>query len=317
MTTNISAIKTQENPRTLTILAPKTNLPIDIVFEYISPAMAKQWLGDNVDNNRTPNKRYITGYAKTMKDGLWSCTNGESIKFNQDGELVDGQHRLMAVIEADVKVWMLVFYGVNNKDIHTLDDGNKRKLRDVLTIRGEKIKGRLTSIEGAIRALYILRDCFSKDTRFNNMRTQHITNAELIEFLTRMTDFKEICQKLHETYSSGSVEQIIPMGTLLPMYYLFHDVYPDEVDTIFKSFADKIPSDGLATKSPTWHVMRRISINRENQTTMRAEDYINYFIWCMLALKAGGPVKSMPPMNWQFRTEFDGRLTAKQKLQRT
>lgn len=72
-----------------------------IVVE-VSPSLAKQYL-EKSKGNRAESKERISTYAKNMKDGLWQLTP-QGISFDEDGVLVDGHHRLKAVIQSGVSV---------------------------------------------------------------------------------------------------------------------------------------------------------------------------------------------------------------------
>jgi hypothetical protein len=208
-------------------------------------------------------------------------------------------------------------YGVDNEAIHTLDDGNKRKLSDALCIRGDKIKGRVTSIESAIKTLYKLRDCFTGDISFRSARGAHAPTSELIHFLDGIPDFKFVSEEFHKRWTSNYIEKIMPISSALPMFYLFHDIHPEAVSTIFQSLNDGLPTDGKGKQSPVFHMMRKVSYNKENQLTTRIEDFIDLFIWTLRETIKGNGVNRMPTVDsWQFKHDFEGRLRAKQKLQR-
>lgn len=61
----------------------------------VTPAMAQEWLKNQV-LNRTPSNAVVAKYAKAMADGVWLCDPQVPLRFDSDGRLVDGQHRLMA-----------------------------------------------------------------------------------------------------------------------------------------------------------------------------------------------------------------------------
>lgn len=67
-----------------------------------------------------------------MKEGLWRF-NGETIIFADDGVLLDGQHRLLAVIEAGVSVEFLVVKEIPNREkaMNTVDQNKARKASDI------------------------------------------------------------------------------------------------------------------------------------------------------------------------------------------
>jgi hypothetical protein len=118
---------------TATAIAPRTK--VEFSTESVTPAAARLWLALNVDNNRKPRDLKITQYATDMRNGDW-LDNGETIKFDTAGNLIDGQHRLAAIIEADVPVDMTIARNVEPRAIKTIDTGVSRKFSDVLKFQG-------------------------------------------------------------------------------------------------------------------------------------------------------------------------------------
>lgn len=104
-------------------------------FMYVSPELAEQWLGKNVGNRRL-RKALMSRYSRDIAAGRW-LENGSSIIRAKDGTLLDGQHRLQAIVAVDVGAWMLVVQNVDPTIHPTIDDGAKRTTADRLTFRGE------------------------------------------------------------------------------------------------------------------------------------------------------------------------------------
>lgn len=82
-------------------------------FEKITPAKAKEYLEHNTDNYRSLSQKTVHVYAADMRNGCWQ-TNGEPIAFDENGTLLNGQHRLNAIIESGTSITMLVVRGVKN-----------------------------------------------------------------------------------------------------------------------------------------------------------------------------------------------------------
>lgn len=99
----------------------------------ITPQIAREWLKEN-DINRNVNKNRVIMYSEDMKSGNWAL-NGESIKFNRTGKLIDGQHRLMAIIRSGVPIATYVIFDIPN-DISIMDRGKNRSTTDSLIISG-------------------------------------------------------------------------------------------------------------------------------------------------------------------------------------
>ena len=78
-------------------------------IETITPQLAKDILANN-NLNRNINATIVGHYADAISRGQWEL-NGEAIKIAHDGRLLDGQHRLMAVIKSDTPITTLVIRG--------------------------------------------------------------------------------------------------------------------------------------------------------------------------------------------------------------
>lgn len=97
----------------------------------VTPRMAKAWLGKNIETNRKPKRGKIPMYVRDMKAGKWQLT-GETIKFDDEGRLIDGQNRLLAVVEANVPVEFDVVYDVLPEAFAVIDSGASRTTADSL-----------------------------------------------------------------------------------------------------------------------------------------------------------------------------------------
>lgn len=102
----------------------------------ITPEIAKAFLDKNL-SNRIVSKVTVNQYSEAMKSQKWRL-NGESIKFCEKGNILDGQHRLLACIKSGVSFITLVTYGLKEEDKTTMDTGKNRSASDVLSFVGTK-----------------------------------------------------------------------------------------------------------------------------------------------------------------------------------
>jgi len=102
----------------------------------ISPVMAEVMLERNT-GNRPVSRAAVRRYAKAMREGDWQLS-GQPIIFSVDGILNDGQHRLLAAVEAGVSFRADLRFGIERMAFRVTDTGNKRSLADVLGIEGSK-----------------------------------------------------------------------------------------------------------------------------------------------------------------------------------
>lgn len=105
-------------------LAKRMGLGLEVTIEDITPETAEVYLAVN-NNIRPLITRDVTAYANVMRRGEWQLTH-QGIAFNEDGFLVDGQHRLAAIVESGVTVRMIVTRGVKRAD--AMDCGRGRSL---------------------------------------------------------------------------------------------------------------------------------------------------------------------------------------------
>lgn len=106
----------------------------------VTPAMAELWLNNNF-NNRKVSLDTVRGYAREMVNKKWLPTH-QGLAFNSRDELIDGQHRLMAVVMSGETVRMLVTFGLPSKvagtrmtAMDTVDRGKTRTVADQLKIQ--------------------------------------------------------------------------------------------------------------------------------------------------------------------------------------
>lgn len=117
----------------LKVLNKNTN-GLKIEYVEITPDIARSWLDTN-QNNRRINKRFVSQFVQDMKSGNWQIT-GDAIRFDSNGTLIDGQHRLRACIEAGASFPSYVMYGLDPSSKEVIDTGKARSARDVLSMRG-------------------------------------------------------------------------------------------------------------------------------------------------------------------------------------
>ncbi len=109
---------------------------MNIEVKTITPEYAAELLGNN-SINRHIRKQHVVDLARAMKHGEWML-NGEAIRVSKSGQLLDAQHRLLAVIEADTPIESVVITGLDDEVMHTVDRGKARSLGDTLRIAGHK-----------------------------------------------------------------------------------------------------------------------------------------------------------------------------------
>jgi hypothetical protein len=120
----------------------------------VTPTMAAKWLEANV-HNRKISQEVVDRYTREMKAGSWHL-NHQGIAFNCEGTLIDGQHRLWAVIESGCTIPMLVMEGLPLESQLTIDCNFARDLAARLSLTDKY--GTVSKDAGAV-LLRLVRGC--------------------------------------------------------------------------------------------------------------------------------------------------------------
>ena len=175
--------KIEQSLNTKKIMEKQT---ITTKVETISPNTAMTYL-KNAGKNRKLSEKKVQDYAKQMTDGEW-VLNGEPIIFGKSGNLIDGQHRLRAVIYANARVQMLVVRGVNDEYFDSIDSGKSRSLFDVFSCNNVANSATVSSI---VKKFYIIcnnpKACFFKD--YSHSTTSRKRMLEIYQRHAQAFDF--------------------------------------------------------------------------------------------------------------------------------
>lgn len=89
--------------------------------ETITPEKAIQLLEKNI-NNRRIRHAAVASMSAIIKRGAFITTH-QGIAIADDGEILDGQHRLMAIVKANMSVDIMVTRGVQKQAFSVVDCG--------------------------------------------------------------------------------------------------------------------------------------------------------------------------------------------------
>ena len=99
----------------------------------VTPAMAKSWLEHrNVERQRTYSQGSAAKWAAEMRAGRWKTTH-QGIAFDWDGFLLDGQHRLGAIVLVGRPIELDIRVGCDPGTFDVLDTGNKRAANQMIS----------------------------------------------------------------------------------------------------------------------------------------------------------------------------------------
>lgn len=120
----------------------------------ITPKMAQAWLHPSVNHdNRTVSKARVDKLAKIMIAGKFQATH-QGIAFSESGRLLDGQHRLSAIVMAGITVTMMVTRDMSEECFSAIDEGGTRSFAQRLHLVDSVMENEMicTAIRGYLKS---------------------------------------------------------------------------------------------------------------------------------------------------------------------
>jgi len=116
----------------------------------ITPDFAAELLRRRHPHQRSLKEKYVADLADAMNEGRWRWT-ADAIRLDGDLFVIDGQHRLSAVVKSGVTMKDALVATVTGKDvILSIDQNRPRTLNDMRATHGQPVMSRIVS--GAIIA---------------------------------------------------------------------------------------------------------------------------------------------------------------------
>lgn len=248
----------------------------------VDPDIAREWL-DIAAPNRNVSRVNLEGLMQAMLEDRWH-NDGTPIRFNTHGQLIDGQHRLWAVINTAQSQEFVVMWGVENRAMATLDTGKSRSRGDVLSIHDPTLVN-VVQVAGA--ATIMLR--WTNGSRNNNLRNDYVSNDALIQFYDQNRD-----DIIEAARHGGRMAHHIAAGSTQAYalcYWLFSMI--DVADNEF--FWDRL-HDGQALEmgNPIYalrELLRREALQANTRDKMRADVLVALMIKAWNAYRRGEEVK--------------------------
>jgi len=218
---------------------PTLTVQITAGVEWITPELARQYLGNKAPN-RHISKRRVHDYARDIKSGNWGLT-GETIIFDLKGQLIEGQHRCEAIIEADVGIYSLVVHGVDPAEFVRINSGKPRTMADTLGIRGDDAPSTLAA---AMKLLY-----HYEHGTLTLPFPPRPTRDELLDEASHWPGLAESLQV------KGWCRKLLPPGTTVFFHFLFARADNDKAHTFFFKLGE---GADLAKSSSVYHLRERL-----------------------------------------------------------
>jgi hypothetical protein len=200
----------------------KTKLEVQLV--NVTPEVARNYLRSNKKNRKVSDKQ-IRFLVKEMLAGRF-LENGESIVFDTNGELKDGQHRLMAIIKSGTWHRIPVVTGVEPKSMATFDTGKSRSAGDVLTLNGFKYCNVLSGLISSINKFGLKKSKAGQNR--GESKDEGLTNQQILNYCSDNYHWLEnIIVKSQLVYNKQGKTKVLGLKAIAILSYMIGGETPE------------------------------------------------------------------------------------------
>jgi hypothetical protein len=112
---------------------------------WVTPEMAAKWLAESRTRQRSKRATLSDAYGRDMAEDRWKF-NGETVVFDKEHNLMQGQHRMEGVEKGGKPVLLLLVEGIEPDVMDTFDTGLPRYYYDMLKVAGHSYPAAMASI---------------------------------------------------------------------------------------------------------------------------------------------------------------------------
>ena len=238
----------------------KTNQKPTSRLTVITPKLAAKLLRKN-DVNRKIRQRRVDRLVETIKTGQWAV-NGETICVAKDGTLLNGQHRLTAVVTCGKSITTFVARGIDKSVMPTIDIGSSRGCCDHLRMAG--YRGNHGACAAAIGICLHFKNGVYGDKKIA------MSPTEMFAYLKGNKGFMHSFELLE---TNLDLLKLLPPSAAVATHWLFSQIDKEAADVFFHQLEK---GENLGKMSPILKLRTELIAIRAN--SKRGQATRRYFL---------------------------------------
>ncbi len=234
----------------------------------LTPEKASILLKQN-GNNRRINLDHVDFLAKEMKSGKWKL-NGQSIVVSRKGELLDGQHRLMAIVKSGQSIESILCEDAEESIMATIDTGRSRNAADVFSMN------HVTNANA--------KAALAKNLYMWNLERTHIDHGGI------KGSMKPSNRKIYDVYSTDiqnielalnrSEKKLIQLANKGNMAFAIYLLLEKYSIALVDEFLEYVRDGGDYSKSPSHYLPRFISSRKQGDIALHRKEDFYVLLYC-------------------------------------
>lgn len=253
----------------------------------ISPQFAADLLSINTDNRPLKNAT-LNKYVEDMNSGNWKFT-GDTIQISKTGKLLNGQHRLMAIVKTGKAQMFNIQSGLEDSSFEVMDIGKNRSGSDALAIKGFENHSTIASM---IRFILLYREGRLKSSAMGGAGGDNKKSiSEISEFADKQDkEFLQQCATMsHRLFKKF---RMISSPTYAGLLWIFGQKNRQEAFDFFELLVTG-ENIGQNNFSMIFLLRNRLINMSTGSSTMRTVDKYALIIKAWNFYRAGKEIKSL------------------------
>ena len=191
---------------------------MEMTVELVTPERAAQFLTAN-NANRKVRPGWVRILSARIRRGEWTCSH-QGVAFDPRGNLLDGQHRLLAIVDAGIPCKMAVFRNADPESFRVLDQGARRSMADMAGIDKRVIE------PCALAAILLYGSKYSYD------QLETVLDSYVLDVSSNLIDY---CGRTSRFYSSSPMKLACVISAMLHGEEYPFEIYRALVSLDFKA----------------------------------------------------------------------------------
>ena len=233
------------------------NTEIKSTIREITPDIAKDMLKRN-NKNRKCRDNHVAFLKGQMLNGSWMF-DGQPLRFSDGGILLDGQHRLTAIVESGTTQRFLVLTGIHSDAFKVMDTGKARSGIDAFHMAGHEYA---TTLAASCKLVINLNEGKNSGAGYTS-----VTNSQLLEWYDNNLDLINHVKK--SQLLSKSFSHVLSMSWISAFSYKFSKTNVTDSETFINKLCNGLD---LHAKSPIYILRKRLMEDKMNTARLTSEN---------------------------------------------
>lgn len=240
----------------------------------VTPEIAKQFLSRN-HGNRNLSDKHVDFLASEMINNRWFF-DGQPIRLNENGRLLDGQHRLNAVVRSNTSQEFLVVTGIKSEAFKVMDTGKNRGAADVFKLSGIDYASQVSSASRLVHGI----------SKGATRKKSKVSNSELLAFYEANPYILDCVKKSEKLYKEFA--HILSWTNIAGFMYLFSQRSVTDSEEFFHKLCTGLD---LSINSPIYVLRKKLMSDATSVNKLPSTDKFAMIIKAWNHYRKGNTIK--------------------------